>query len=628
MLVSAHKPLCPWRMVGIVVLLNLLAYGLMFFVLHQSRQLYQERAIVVSQNLAHLLEQGISESFNKVELALMVTIDEIAERKSKGEIDATAMNAWLARLAERLPEVSSIRTHDAEGVIQYGVEGHANPVNFANRDFFRAQRDHPDAGTIISSPFLGPISEKWMMVVSRRMNHPDGSFAGIVYGTIELEYFTNLFSALDIGSKGVIALRDRDLGTIIRYSKLGGHSNIGEKTVSPQWYDLLKENPENGTFVSSSPIDHILRTNSFRKIRNHHMYITVGLAEEDYLADWRNEVKNSLLGMVIFSILTIVASLIICRLWRRRKNSLEILEQNERMFRSLAEMSTDWFWEQDSELRFTELSGALVDSFGISPENFVGKTRWDIAFGIPDEKMSVHKALVMAHQPFKDFEYSFCNQNAEKRTISVSGVPLFDMYGKFIGYRGIGKDVTERKGYEERIQHMAQHDPLTNLPNRALFNDRLQQSISLARREGREFSLLYFDLDKFKPVNDTYGHSAGDDLLKQVANRITVLLRESDSVARLGGDEFAVLLSRVSCREDAQEVSQKIIALLTEPFILEGIKAQVSIGVSIGISIFPQDADDVDGMINASDIAMYESKKTRNCFHFYGDLAPIPVSPK
>jgi len=99
-------------------------------------------------------------------------------------------------------------------------------------------------------------------------------------------------------------------------------------------------------------------------------------------------------------------------------------------------------------------------------------------------------------------------------------------------------------------------------------------------------------------------------------------------VARLGGDEFAVLLSRVSCREDAQEVSQKIIALLTEPFILEGIKAQVSIGVSIGISIFPQDADDVDGMINASDIAMYESKKTRNCFHFYGDLAPIPVSPK
>jgi len=625
-LAIANKPFCPWRMAGIAVLLNLFVIGLAVLILYQSRQLYQERAAIVSQNLAHLLEQGIGESINKAELAVMVAIDEISERRSTGTLaDAAAIDAWLARLDERLPELSSIRTYDAEGKIQYGKGAHVGSINISDRDFFSYLRDRPDAGTIISAPFIGRISDKWVFVVSRRMDSPDGSFAGIVNGAIELDYYTKLFSTLDIGPNGFVSLRDADLSVVVRYPKFGVGSKVGEKTVSPQWHSLLNENLNAGTFVSTSPVDQIQRTNSYRKIRNRPLYVIVGLAQGDYLAGWHKDVMTTTMAVAIFSAITVLASLVTCRLWRRRRVSLEILEQNQEMFRALTEMSTDWFWEQDKDLRFTELSGELVRRFGASPENYVGKTRWDIAVDIPDEKIAMHKALVMAHQPFKDFEYSFCNQSGEKRTISVSGVPLFDAEGKFSGYRGIGKDLTDKRSFEERIQHMAQYDSLTNLPNRALFNDRLFQLISMAKREGNEFAMLYFDLDKFKPVNDCYGHSAGDDLLRQVAERMTVLLRESDTIARIGGDEFAALLPRVTCREDAQEVSQKIIDILTQPFELEDIKDSITIGVSVGIAIFPQDAENVDGMIKASDAAMYESKKKGNSYHFYSD---IPGSSK
>ena len=283
-------------------------------------------------------------------------------------------------------------------------------------------------------------------------------------------------------------------------------------------------------------------------------------------------------------------------------------------------MSSDWFWEQDSEFRFVRVTSDLGRKYSISGENYEGKTRWDIAVDMDEAQLTAHKALLNAHEPFYDFEYSVTGDKGEKRYIRVSGEPVFDEKGKFLGYHGVGEDITERRQYEDRIEHMAQYDHLTGLPNRALFYDRLRQAVQFARREQHELALLYFDLDKFKPVNDDYGHAAGDQLLKQVAWRIKTLLRESDTVARLGGDEFAALLPRVKCRADAEEVSQKIIGVLMEPFVLEHVGKDIFIGVSIGIAIFPHDADNEDCLIKNADVAMYRSKQTRNCYHFYSDI--------
>jgi diguanylate cyclase (GGDEF)-like protein len=186
------------------------------------------------------------------------------------------------------------------------------------------------------------------------------------------------------------------------------------------------------------------------------------------------------------------------------------------------------------------------------------------------------------------------------------------------GFVTIYTDVTERKRAEERILHMANHDTLTDLPNRALFNDRLGQAISFAKRETGQFALLYLDLDRFKPVNDTLGHSAGDELLKSVAGRIRAQVRESDTVARLGGDEFAVILPDISDRQHVESVARKIVAALAAPFMLGAGARPVEIAASAGIALYPADARDHEALIRKADVAMYDAKLEGNCYRFSG----------
>jgi diguanylate cyclase (GGDEF)-like protein/PAS domain S-box-containing protein len=171
-------------------------------------------------------------------------------------------------------------------------------------------------------------------------------------------------------------------------------------------------------------------------------------------------------------------------------------------------------------------------------------------------------------------------------------------------------DVTERQEAQELIRYMANHDSLTNLPNRNYFRRRLPQAISLAKRYNRILCLLFIDLDRFKPINDQFGHGVGDIVLVQVAERLRRTLRTSDSVCRLGGDEFVILLESTETAEGATKVAQKAIELLNEP--IEANDHICFIGASIGISVFPNDCGDAETMLRHADIAMYEAKKKGN----------------
>lgn len=169
------------------------------------------------------------------------------------------------------------------------------------------------------------------------------------------------------------------------------------------------------------------------------------------------------------------------------------------------------------------------------------------------------------------------------------------------------RDITERKLNDEHIRHLAQHDTLTDLPNRAMLNDRLHQALAYAKRDHQSVALLFIDLDRFKPVNDTFGHVVGDWLLKQVAIRITGCVRESDTVARVGGDEFVVLLRTINSLDDAVTVAENIRSALSQPFNL----AQQSLEISccVGIALYPQHAANETEMLEFADIAMYQAKQ-------------------
>jgi len=190
--------------------------------------------------------------------------------------------------------------------------------------------------------------------------------------------------------------------------------------------------------------------------------------------------------------------------------------------------------------------------------------------------------------------------------------------GKVENYLAIFSDITLRKREEQELYELATHDTLTGLPNRFFFSERFMHAMARAKRAGHLVGLLYLDLDRFKPVNDSLGHKCGDRLLQTVARRIKRSVREEDTIARLGGDEFAVILEHLSRPRDAAATARKLLRALARPFLLEGHNA--SITASIGITVYPLDGDDVETLLKRADGAMYRAKtERRNDYRFAGD---------
>jgi diguanylate cyclase (GGDEF)-like protein/PAS domain S-box-containing protein len=200
--------------------------------------------------------------------------------------------------------------------------------------------------------------------------------------------------------------------------------------------------------------------------------------------------------------------------------------------------------------------------------------------------------------------------------IERRSTPIQNQDGSVTGEVVAFHDVSAARAKSLEMSHLAQHDALTDLPNRVLFNDRLTQAIALAERQGKQLAVMFVDLDHFKKVNDSLGHDVGDKLLQSVAERLIACVRRSDTVSRLGGDEFVILLAQIEYAGDAVYSARKILRTLAEPHIIEN--KSLDINVSIGVSTYPDDGQDAEGLMNRADNAMYEAKEHgRNNYQFF-----------
>jgi diguanylate cyclase (GGDEF)-like protein/PAS domain S-box-containing protein len=329
--------------------------------------------------------------------------------------------------------------------------------------------------------------------------------------------------------------------------------------------------------------------------------------------NWSYASGASSLSIVAIGVLTliVVGLLFLKSLGERRyRGEHELLE-------AFLEHIPDNVYFKDRDSRFVCISRAMADYFGLAgPEQAVGKTDSDIfSSEHADQALADEQEIIRTGQAKIGMEEKETWPDGHESWALTTKVPLKDRHGKIIGTMGISHNITDRKQAELRIRYMALHDALTGLPNRILLEDRLAQAIALARRNQQSVAVLMLDLDRFKNVNDSFGHYVGDRLLEAVSKRLQASLRDSDILARLGGDEFVIGVPMVADNRGIETVAQKVLSTLGEPFRIEGHELQVS--ASIGISVYPSDGENSEALLQFADAAMYEAKKKRRgtyCF--------------
>ena len=293
-------------------------------------------------------------------------------------------------------------------------------------------------------------------------------------------------------------------------------------------------------------------------------------------------------------------------------------EEGLRRFRAAMDVSADLVLLIDPvTLRYVDANAAASRALGYSHAELIALGPLDIFSATREQLSDAYAGLIAGDLDGTAVQGTYRCKNGSVMPVESFRRAVPSAQGHVIV--SVGRDITERKKLEERLLQQANYDSLTQLPNRALCYDRLRQAILQAKRKTMSASLLFVDLDRFKAVNDTYGHGAGDHLLQQVSQRLTLCVRAGDTVGRIGGDEFVIILPEVSEAKDAALIARKSLHALAKPFQL--VECEVSISASIGIASSPNDGDTVEVLMRNADTAMFYAKQSgRNAFCFFGEV--------
>lgn len=334
--------------------------------------------------------------------------------------------------------------------------------------------------------------------------------------------------------------------------------------------------------------------------------------------------NDDLIGLIAYSdILASIEHTYVRELQGMLKESearLNDSNQHLRLAEKVFETTFEGIMVTDAQLAIKSINPAFTKITGYELHEVLGKKPGVLSSGRHDPEYYRKMQLELANKGCWQGEIWNRRKNGEiyPEWLSISVVK--NKEGEVTNYVAIFSDITERKAAEDHVRHLAHHDGLTNLPNRMLLMERLSHALAHAHRHGQRVAVMFLDLDRFKNINDTLGHTVGDQLLKSVAERLTECVREDDTVARLGGDEFVIILEEVCSIQDVAGVAQKLVHALEQPVMLE--RQEVFATTSIGISVYPDDGDNADTLIKHADTAMYRAKEggRNNCQFYTADM--------
>jgi diguanylate cyclase (GGDEF)-like protein/PAS domain S-box-containing protein len=420
----------------------------------ESRSQYQERTETTTVNLARVLEEEIGGDLEKIDVALLAASDDVNLRLKKGRVNSEELNDFLLRQQSRLPEIVSLRVSDAQGMVAYGPDVRPGQTNIADRKYFTALRDNPAAGLFIDHPLLARISKEWVVPLARRINNPDGSFAGVAYANLSLHHLVDTFTTLDLGQHGIANLRDADLNIMVRYPETyGPDSSVGKPTMTPPLQRLIDAGKTAGTYRVRAVLDNIERTYSYRCIGRYPLYVTVGLASDDYLADWRLSAVRSSFWLVLFFLATLLVARFIYRSLLRQRQAYDFLHNSEERFRYALENAPIGMAIVSLDGRFEQCNQALCQIIGCDKSR-LKSLRWqDITH--PDELAEDRinsRRLIEGQIDSYQAERCYIRQDGQDVWVQLTGSIVRDAQGKPVHFVVQLENITERRRAAEQLK--------------------------------------------------------------------------------------------------------------------------------------------------------------------------------
>jgi diguanylate cyclase (GGDEF)-like protein/PAS domain S-box-containing protein len=519
----------------------------------------------------------------------------------------------------------------SDGTLQFSVIGrdgfliasttgyNGPPLYLGDREHFVKTAELAEDVLYIATPVLGRASGKWSIQVARRLTAADGSFAGVVVGSIDPDLIGSFFETAQLGENGSIILRNAE--NVVLAARGSTTSLLGRKFSPPPLQAALDRAP-NGTYWGGGAIDSINRLVAYRKSDNLPLLFAVGIAESRVFSEYRYQQK-------IYLTLTITLTMILLAaawwdLTGRRtlaqtqrklidtRTFLDTIIQNIPMPISIKDPKTK---------QFILVNRAFEALIGASRAKILGNTAFalfpsDVAAVIAKYDLEAENS---PHQVVNGDLLLDTGSNGQ-RIVTTTRLVARDQDRRPQYLITIIDDITERKRSEAQIELLAHYDALTGLANRNLFKVLIEKYLIRAGQQRTGFAVLLLDLDRFKLVNDGLGHQAGDRLLEQVSSRIKASIRDVDVAARMGGDEFALIIEpgETALQHWAETLAARLVEAVGKPYEID--RQKVVIGCSIGIVLVPEHGEKSDQLLKYADLALYKSKNSgRNCFRIYSD---------
>jgi diguanylate cyclase (GGDEF)-like protein len=573
-----------------------------------------EASIQQSESLVRLFEKDVAQTLSGIDRTLLLL-------RNAYEADPTHFD--LRRWTELTADAGDLTIQSSifgpDGFMRATTTDYNGPpLNVGDREHFLA---HVHSGTdrlFISKPVVGRASGKLSIQLSRPIRGPNGQFGGIIIASLDPDFIGKFYETVELGSHGSVILRALD-GVILAERGVPDFM-IGRQGFTGALRDALARAPT-GYYWGGGAIDGVDRLVGYRVFERFPLIGTVGRAESVIFATYRHNQDNYLAVAAIVSILGMIAIAGAIRYQVRLERARNKLRRSEAETRERAH-------ELEVTLEYMSQGIIMTDADNNVP---VINRRAIELLHLPESSpidLPTTADLLKSDQgciglepggPEQSIKSSATSNDIQVYQRTLPDGVVLEIHNASLKDGGTVRtisDITERIRAEQEIVHIAHHDALTGLANRLLLRNHVDQAFGGARQYGESFAILCLDLDRFKIANDTFGHQAGDVLLRNVADRLRVCARDVDTVARVGGDEFVVLQAKVTKADDAAALAQRILRAVSAPYEVNGNPVVMS--ASIGIAVVPSDGASADEILSHADLALYNAKANgRNAFRFF-----------